>query len=60
MPTLKPLGNPYFDNRLAGDTQPLGLSIERLDHPGREVDVHPPLFVPGATDLGKVEVVGYV
>jgi hypothetical protein len=34
------VGNPDLDDRLAGDPQPSGFGVERLDHPYREINVH--------------------
>jgi len=38
------LGDPYLDDGLAGDSQAPCLTVERFDHPHREVHVHPALF----------------
>lgn len=56
--TVQPLANPRLDDRLTGDAQPLGLTIQGLDHPHREVDVHPanlPMGTSSAVNLNRVE-----
>jgi hypothetical protein len=40
-------GDPDFDQGLPGHPQPFGFLIQLANHPGREVNIHPFLFLPG-------------
>src|SRR5215813_5934422 len=52
---LKALGDPHLDDRLAGDAQSLRLAIEGLDHPGREIHVHPSLLIARTAGRSEIE-----
>ena len=52
---LKALGDPHLDDRLASDAQSLRLAVEGLDHPGREINVHPPLLITRMARRSEVE-----
>jgi hypothetical protein len=40
------LGDPHFDDRLAGDSEALRFPVKRFDHPYRKVHVYPALLPP--------------
>jgi len=46
---LEPFSQPDFDNGLSGYAKPRRFFIQRFDHPSREVDVHPLLFLEWTT-----------
>ncbi len=52
---LQPLRHPHFDNRLPGHSQAFRFFIQKLNHPYREVDVDPFLFLDRSSALGKVK-----
>jgi hypothetical protein len=41
----KALGQPELGDRLARDAEASGFPVQRLDHPGREIDVNPFLLL---------------
>src|SRR5699024_4512567 len=55
---IQMVGDPDLDDGLSCDTQPFGLAVECVDHPGGKVDVDPALLVPGVPRLGQVEAAG--
>src|SRR5512143_3920707 len=54
---LQFLRDPYLDHGLSSDPKPLGLAIERIDHPRGEVDVDTARSLIGTGRAGQVEVI---
>src|SRR5579859_999003 len=57
---LEPFGDPELDDGLAGNPEPTGFPVKRIDHPRREVDVHPALFQRGPADRGEVQIACHI
>jgi len=57
---LESLGYPDLDDRLPGHAQPLGLTVQRLDHPRWKVHVYAALLLPRAACFGEVELRGHI
>jgi len=49
------LGDPDLDERLPSDTESGCFAIYCGDHPYREIDVHTPVFLPGAPRPSRIQ-----
>jgi len=52
---FKPLGKPHLDDGLPGNTEFAGLTVQRLNHPGREIDIDTPLRLLHTPRLGQIK-----
>ncbi len=57
---FKAICDPDFYYRLPWHTKTVSFSIQGLDHPDRKINIDPPLFSPGPSGLGVVEMLGNI
>ncbi len=53
---FKSIRNPYFDNRLSGDSQTASFFIKWMNHPNRKVNINPFLFLFGSSCISWIKI----